>query len=303
MTENKTTLREAKNEVTIEGTLLEIRHQEWKSGQGLSIELDIEVAENEIHTVHGMSKYKKKDGTDNTIAKGYQTIVEEYKSVASHGRENADKVRITQGKIDLNEYWGQDGKLRSFPQINSNFINRVQANEKFEPRAEFAVEIFVKLVTPETKNGEETGRTKIEAYIPAFGGKVLPFNFVTDENVAEYVQDNFEVGVTALVSGDIVNFSEQKVIEKSSGFGKPQKQITNTFIREYLVTGGDEPYDEDNVKVYDAELIRKALTEREIYLEGLKNKKEEPKKETKKGFGSKVKEEKPVDISSDDLPF
>jgi hypothetical protein len=72
------TLREAENQVVIEGTLLEVRHNEWKSKAGLNIELDIEVAENEVHTVHGMTKYKKNDGSDNAIAKGYQTIIDEY---------------------------------------------------------------------------------------------------------------------------------------------------------------------------------------------------------------------------------
>lgn len=305
MTEQQNTLREAGNEVIIEGILLELRHTEWKSGKGLNIELDIEVAENEVHTVTGMSKYKKDDGSENSIAKGYQTIINEYKSVASVGREEADKVRITQGQIGVNEYYGQDGMLRSFPQLSTKFVNRLSAGDEYNPRAEFEVEVFIKSVTPEIKNGEQTERVKVQAIIPLYGGKVIPFEFVVTEEGSGFVSDNYEVGNTAKVYGDIVNFKETKRIEEAVAFGKPKEKLTYNTIREYVITGGSDPYDEENVKAYSVELIQKAMVEREIYLDEMKNKKSEPKQEEKKnGFGSKSvagdkKESKPKIV----LPF
>lgn len=282
------TLREAENKVFIEGTLVEVRHQEWKSKEGLNIELDIEVAENEVHTVHGMTRYKKKDGSDNGIAKGYQTVIDEYFSVAKVGREQADKVRVTQGKIDVNEYYGEDGVLRSFPQLKTNFVNRLSAGDEFNPRAEFEAEIFVKSVVPEIRNDEETGRVKVNAIIPLFGGKVIPFEFMVVEEGAEFVTDNYEVGSTAKVFGKIVNFKEVKETEVEVAFGKPQKKISTKTIREYLITAGNEAYEEENVNRYTIEQIQQAMVERETYLAELKNKKDDSgKKEEKKGFGSK----------------
>lgn len=305
MAENQTVLREAENQVVIEGTLLEVRHNEWKSGKGLNIELDIETADNEVHTVTGMSQFNKKDGSENGIAKGYQTVINEYKSVAEHGREEADKVRITQGRIGLNEYFGQDEKLRSFPQLSTNFVNRVQAGEEFNPRAEFEVEVFIKNIKPETnKDAEETGRAEVEGFIPLYGGRVIPFSFKVTEEGSEYVQDNYEPGQTVKFYGDIINYKEKIVTEEAVAFGKPKEKITYKTVREYVITGGGEPYDEDDVKVYDAELIKKALTERELYLQELKNRNNEPKKEEKKGgFNTKKdKSDKPkVDVSK--LPF
>ena len=288
------TLREAVNQVVIEGTLLEVRHQEWKSKEGLNIELDIEVKENEVHTITGMTKYKKKDGSDNGIAKGYQTIIDEYLSVASHGRDQADKVRVTQGRIGINEYYGQDGMLRSFPQLSTNFINRLQAGDEFNPRAEFEVEVFVKSVVPEIKNDEETGRVKINAIIPLYGGSVIPFEFFVTEEGSEYVADNYEVGSTVKIYGDIINYKEKKVAYEKAAFGKDKEKITYKTIREYLVNGGSEPYEEENVKVFDVELIKQAMVERETHLAELKNRGEQqPKQEDKKGgFGSKSSEKK-----------
>lgn len=296
-------LREALNRVTIEGVLLEVRHQEWKNKNGLNIELDIEVAENEVHTVKGMSGYKKKDGSDNANAKGYLTIINEYLTVAKHGRDQADKVRITQGKIGLNEYYGQDGMLKSYPELSTNFVNRVAASDDYDPRAEFEVEIFVKSVVPEIRNDDETGRVKVNAIIPLYGGKVIPFEFIVGEDGAEFVTDNYEVGSTTKVFGDIVNFKEVTEMEVPVAFGKPQKKITTKTIREYLITSGSDPYEEENVNSYQVENIQKAMVERETYLLELKsgsnnNNKQEEKKG---GFGSKTpagdKSKKPA------LPF
>lgn len=303
MTENKTVLREASNVVTLEGTLAEVRHTEWKNGNGLNIELDIEVAPNEVHTVKGFSKYKKADGTDNAIAKGYQTIISDYKSIAEHGRDQADKVRITQGKIGLNEYYSQ-GILKAYPQLTTNFVNRLDANEEFNPKAEFDVELFVKNVTEEKVKGEETGRVNLNGYIPLYGGKVIPFKFVVTKEGSQYVENNYEKGSTVNVFGKIINYKEQKVTTKTAAFGEDKKEITSITKREYLVTGGNDPYDVDSKNAFNPEVIKKALTERETYLEGLKN--ESSNENNKKsGFGGSApnKPSKPVEISDDDLPF
>ncbi|MCA1027024.1 hypothetical protein LCM23_13060 [Cytobacillus kochii] len=281
------TLREAYNNVEIEGVLLEVRHQEWKSKEGLNIELDIEVAENEIHTVSGMSKYKKADGSENGIAKGYKTIIDEYKSVASHGREEADKVRVNQGKVGVNEYYGQDGKLKSFPQLTSNFFNRVSPGEEYAPKAEFEVEVFVKSTSPEIKNDEETGRLKLEGIIPLYGGKVIPFSFVVNEEGADYVDSNYEAGDTAKVYGDIINFKEKVTVMEKAAFGKDKEKVTYKTLREYLITGGVDPYDEENANSYKVDSIKQAMVERETYLAELKNQSQQPKAEEKKGFGKK----------------
>lgn len=300
------TLRQAENRVVIEGTLLENRLEIKPVGEKVAItgELDIEVKENEVHTVRVFSFEKKSDGSDNGIFKGLKTVKEEYLSVASHGREAADKVRITQGQIGVNDYYGQDGMLRSFPQLSTNFINRLSASEEFNPRAEFEVEVFVKSVVDEIKNEEETGRVKLNAIIPLYGGKVAPFEFIVDGEGAEYVRDNYEVGSTVSIYGDIVNFKEKKVVTEKAAFGKDKEKITYNTLREYLITGGGEPYEEDNSKVFNLELIKKAMVERETYLTELKNKKDQPaKKEDKKsGFGNKgTSGDKPK--KNIDLPF
>lgn len=312
----QTTLRQAFNEVAVEGLLQEVRLEERKTADGREFiggEIDVEVSEGSVHTFRLFSMKHKKDGSENGIFKGLKTVKDEYVSIAKVGREDADKVRITAGQIGINDYVGGDGQVKSYPQLTTNFINRVQANDEFEPKAEFDVELVVQSVIEEVnRDGEETGRVKLKGFVPLFGGGIAPLEFVADGDNAEYIREEFDKGKTVRVNGEIINKVEITKTQSGSGFGKPKEKIKRDFIREYLIAGGEEPYEEDNVNTYDVKLIGKALTEREIMLENLvkeheekgKNNKSKPAKEEKKGFGSKPSEKKQtIDISEEELPF
>lgn len=303
-TEN--TLREGFNEVNVEGVLLEkrIELKTFSGKESISGEIDVEIEDGEVHTINLFSNKLKKDGTENGNYKGLKTIMDEYKSVADVGKEEADKVRITDGKIGLNEYFSQNGELKSYPKISTNFVNRVKASENFTPKAEFKTEVFVKSVLPEEKNHEETGRVVLKGYIPLYGGKLIPFSFVvTNKEAIDYVEENYEPGTTVKINGEIINKVEIKKTVEAVAFGKPQESITRKTTREYVISGGSDPYEEENKDAYSMETIKKALTEREIHLEELKNKKNEPKQEEKKkGFDTKSQKEK-VKFDMDKLPF
>lgn len=309
MSENQTTLREATNEATIEGILQELRLEVKKVNEKLAItgEIDIKTDENSVHTVNVFAYKLNKEGKESGIFKGLNTVKSEYKSIASYSEEEADKVSITAGKLGVNEYFAQE-ELKTYPQLSTNFINRLKPNDEYKPRAEFEVEVYIKSVKDEIKNDEETGRVLVDTYVPVYGGKVIPFKFVVnDPHAAEYVKDNYELGTTATLYGDIVNQVHTKTKQVEVGFGKPQEKITRTSVREYVITGGSIPYEEDDAKAYKKEVIKKAVTEREVYLEEKKNKKEskEAPKTQKKGFETKVSNspKKPVTIADDDLPF
>jgi hypothetical protein len=322
---NEKTLQEAQNNVHIEGIVKEVRIEEGKlpapdNRELIKAEVDIEVNENSVHTVH-MFSFKLKKGTTNinNIYKGIQTIGEEYAA--------GDKVRVNQGSIKLNEYIGQDDKLRSYPQINSNFVNRVKDTDAFEPSAKFTLDMMVANVKEETnKDGEETGRAIIKGYVPLYGGVVIPFEVVVeDSHAVNYVTSTYEKGSTVTIHGDIVNQTVITKREVEVGFGAPQEKIDRSTIREYLVKGGTAPLDEDDKNAFDLSLIKKALTDREVYIQGMKDKKaakeqrgnsgnNAPNFGTQDPFGGKSKsakdikdpfadDSKPIDISDDDLPF
>lgn len=309
MAENK--IRQAENRIFIEGLLSEVNIEEKdiKGKPAITGNVVIKTSATEEHEVNVFSYKYKKDGTENGIYKGLVTVMNEYKSMAEVGKEEADRVRITTGQLGLNEYFGQDGQLKSYPKISSSFINRLKPSEELNPKAEFEVEIFVQSVVPEIKNDEETGRVIIKAYIVEYGGKIFPFSFIVEnEEAIPFVEANYESGKTVWIAGDIINKVEKKVVKKETAFGKDkEREVTNT-TREYVVTGGDMPFDEENAKAYNIDEIKKALAERELSLEELKNKKSEgssaPRKEST-GFSTKKDEETPKSDQKGkyDIPF
>lgn len=315
----KKVLREAENVVKIEGIVAEVRIEEssfQKDGKTVEVikgDVDIQVKE-DVHTVSVFANKINKEGKESGLFKGIQTMMNEFKSIKDH-KEDADKVRIDAGKVGLNEYVGQDGKLKSFPQISANFINRLKPTDTFEPKAEFTLEMCVAGVKEEVKNEEETGRAILKGYVSGYEGRVFPFEMIVEgENAVNYVTDNYEKGSTVTVYGEIVNQVTVTKSEVEVGFGKPQEKIDRKTVREYKVISGTEPIDSDEEKALDPKLIKKGLDDRDR----INNEKIEKKKNAapagsgnnKNKSSSKnpfVKDpfgdDKPINISEDELPF
>lgn len=321
---NTTDLRQAKNVVTIEGLLLEIKSFAGTTVDGreyLSATLSIEVAENEQHNVDMFCMKLKADGGENGIYSSLETVVNEYKTVADVGREEADKVRVEEptgtfnnGVIGINDYAGGDGQLRSFPQLSATFVNRVVAGDEYNPHAKFLVEVLVDNIIPEIKNEEESGRVILNSYISIYGGKAFPHQFVVNEDGSSFVEDNYEKGDTATFYGNITNVREVKEKFIESAFGEDQREVSTTYVREFEITGGLKALDEDDTDAFDPEAFRVALVQRDVYLEGLieKAKNKEKNKGKSKGgtsakqnsaFDTDKSKGKAVEIDDDSLPF
>jgi hypothetical protein len=292
-------IREAINEVVVEGILkektMEIVEINTEKGKQTVIrgELIISTGENNEHRVRVFANESTKDKKDNPVFKGLKTVMNEYVSIAEATKNGqtedaADKVRITKGKFGLNEYYTASGELKNYPMIQTNFVNRCQNG--YNPRAEFSIEMYFEALVKEIKDEEETGRLLIKGIVPLYGGKVIPLTFIAeDADTVDYLEQNYETKRTGKVWGEIINTIEiHKEIEK--GFGKSKEKITTNVKNELLVTGGDEDqYDEDDKRAYSTSIIKKAMAERDVYLDELlaKSKKEGSKKSSTKTEKSK----------------
>lgn len=297
-------LKEALNEVFIEGVLKEkslelttITDAQGKKSEVIRGELVISDKENSEHRVRVFANKVTKEGKENSVYKGLVTVMGEYVSVAEalkagQTADAAEKVRITKGKLGLNEYYTPNGELRSFPVVNTNFVNRVK-DGTYNPKAEFSLEIYFESIAPEMKEGEETGRLIIKAIVPVYGGEVIPLTLiVADEDAVNYIQTNYEKGRTGKVWGELVNTVEvTKTIEK--GFGKAKEKIVTKILNELVVTGGEEEqYDPEDVKLsYSAEIIKKAMAERDVKLDALLKKSKDNGKKTSKSTNAPAKKE------------
>ena len=274
-------LRQAEQKVVIEGILSEINLEKGtfiKNGKevgrisgSIKVHVDTEI-NGEKKTleipVHMFASEKKNDGNPNPAYASIERVMTEYKSIAQVGIEAADRIRINRGEIQMNEFYGRDGREVSYPRIRATFVNQIPAGAPFTPQAKFEAMIFVALNEPEIgPNEEETGRQKIIGVLPQYGGKVdvVPFYGVS-KGVIDAVSQYWEVGSTVKVIGRLdFSVSTETVIE-NVGFGEPIEKVRTTRVSDLIITGGsEEPIDEDFA--FPVSEIDAALAERRARLQ------------------------------------
>lgn len=297
-------LKQAENSVKIEGILSEIdlktgtstkngKTIEYIGGSikvrvtqvlnGKSVDLDI--------PVFMFSNKLKNDGNPNPAYASIERVMNEYVSIAAGGIDAADRVRITNANIRMNEYYGQGGQLNSYPRINASFVTKVTDLSKFTPEATFSAVFMIAAMGYETDNEgvQKENRFKIRGILPQYGGKVDVVDFfATTPNVISAVSSYWSEKDTVKVNGKL-NFTsvvEEKQVEVD--FGEPRMERRTVSVSELIITGGTQtPLDGDFA--FDEDEINEALKARQAYLAELKEKAKdkEPKKASapaKKGF-------------------
>ena len=298
-------LKQAENSVKIEGILSEIdlktgvsnkngKTTEYIGGSikvrvtqvlnGENVDLDI--------PVFMFSNKLKNDGNPNPAYASIERVMNEYVSIAAGGIDAADRVRITNANIRMNEYYGQGGQLNSYPRINASFVTKVTDLSKFNPEATFSAVFMIAAMGHETdKDGvQKENRFKIRGILPQYGGKVDVVDFyATTPSVISAVSSYWSEKDTVKVNGKL-NFTsvvEEKMVEVD--FGEPRMERRTVSVSELIITGGTQtPLDGDFA--FDEDEINEALKARQAYLAELKEKAKdkEPKKASaapaKKGF-------------------
>ena len=274
----QTNLRQADAKVTVAGIVSD-KKLEMKTENGVrTIEGTITIKTSDTNFVQMRVRCadKKKDGTENKTFTGVMTVMNEYKSIADNGADEADRVR-TSGQINLFRSNNNGNEIVSY---TSNFFNRIKPNQDYEPKAEFEVEMYIKTLVPEmNKDGEETGRYKIVGWIPTFNG-IEPLELFVPEELADVVSNTYEPKQTARFYGEIVQNVTYETIERPMAFGV-KKETKANFINELVVTGGSPAYDaeteEEVVKggnqiPYNPDTIQAAIEERDRRIKEEQNK-------------------------------
>ena len=275
MTEQKASLREANARAVVEGILSE-KKLETKVVDGKKVirgNLVIQTDETNFITFDVFVNALTKAGTANKTYKSMETIMEEYHSIAEVGKENATRVKVTNGSIRPRTYFDDNGQ-HDILSYSSNFFNRVK--DDVTPTAEFEVELFIASISREVDaTGDETGRVIVKGWMPTYSG-IEPLTLVApaEDDIANSIEANFEPGQTVEFYGEIVNRCIIKDETIPVKIGKPKVRTKRTYKNELLITGASEAYEEGMTPQlpYDAEVIKKAIREREIRLDEMKNK-------------------------------
>lgn len=274
-------LRQAENKVKVEGVLAEIDIRPGsfkKNGQDMpsiggsiivKVVQTISGEEKELSIpVHMFASKLTNKGTPNPAYESIKKIADEYVSIAAseNGEDGADRVRITSGSIRMNEYYSSDGRLISFPRVNASFVTRITKAE-CKPEATYTAEFVVAAKNEEIKNDEPTGRYKIDAIVPQYGGKVdvVPM-YAQSAGVIDAISTYWNVGDTVKANGRLDFSATTETIIEEVDFGEPIEKTRTINRSDLIITGGSqEPLEGDFA--FDNAEIQSALADRKAKLE------------------------------------
>lgn len=281
-------LKAAENTVKIEGILSEIDLETGsyvKDGNTVErISGTIKIRVNQI--INGeekeldipvslfANKYKN-DSKPNPAYASIEKVKNEFVSIAAspNGIDGADRIRITNGNIRMNEFYNQNGALVSYPRINASFVSKIANSQDFSPEASFSSVFVIAAMGYETdKDGVNIeNRYKIRGVVPQYGGTVDVVDFMAIKpNVIEAVSSYWTEGDTVKINGKL-NFSstvEERVVEVD--FGEPRKEKKTINVSELIITGGSQTPLEGEY-AYDSDEIQSALEERQSRLAKMKD--------------------------------
>ena len=180
------------------------------------------------------------------------------------GIDNAANVRLTGATLQENNFVSRSGQLINGWQIRGSFVNAAKVADV----ASFVTDIYImKMYEEEDREGEATGRLIVQGGIVQYGGRLDVVNFVVEgSDKVEYISRNWEVNTTVTVKGRIRVTSVEEAPSATSGWGEEVPETTTRYIRELVITtGDDEPKEEDFA--YDPVEIKKAFNERKAAIE------------------------------------
>ena len=187
------------------------------------------------------------------------------KTAQKCGIENASHVRLTGATLQENNFVSRSGQLINGWQIRGSFINEAKVSDV----ASFVTDILIMKMDDELdREGVPTGRLKIQGGIVQYGGKLDVVDFIVESpDTVEYISRNWEVNGTVTVKGRIRVLSQEEEVQ-SSGWGEDVPETTTRFVRELIITTGDDECKEEDF-AYDPVEIKKAFNERKAAIEQL----------------------------------
>ena len=191
----------------------------------------------------------------------------------------------------MNEFYSADGRFISYPRVHASFVNKISASE-CKSEATFQTEFVVANKSEELdKNGEPTGRYRVDAIVPQYGNRVdvIPL-YAQSAGVIDAISTYWEIGDTFAASGRLDFSASTEVILKEVDFGEPIEEVRTINKSDLIITGGSqEPISGE--AAYDNAEIQAALADRKARLAESKEKdmsrsssKQAPPKKSQNGF-------------------
>lgn len=275
-------MRQSENIVWIEGILSEVNLKngsyvkEGKTVEYISGDITV-LVEQEVNgipeesfiPVPFFSNRYTKEGKVSLSYENLNQVLTNYTSIAACGdKKKADKIRITKGAINVNDFPNREGKMVSTQRVRANFVSKVVG--EFKPQARFWVDLYLvesNFATDEEGVELEPKKLNTRGLLIGWNDRVDVVNFVvTSPNTINIVQ-GLEPNHIYHLTGRL-NFAEQQAVKKAgaSGFGESTEKPFTKVSREFIITGGNDIPLEDEFTPTEEE-IRTALAARKVRIE------------------------------------
>lgn len=267
-------LRQSRNNLKVVGTLKSIKINEKTSKNGEPfISLDVVVVSKNEDKIRE-NKISFWTRRSSKLAAGYITAGNEYKSIETHGEEQADRVMVD-GNYEMNEYV-KDGVFKSFPKLKGTFISRLDDNavgadgKPIPDAVELLLECVVMDIQPElSKEGLTTGRICTKLFSVGYNNSINEFSdVIVEKDLGQDFKRLFPIGTTARLYINVNNYviiKENEQVPAVQTFGKQLSNIGSQPIKEYInetvIIGGDMPIIDGK---YTKEEIAKMVKLREL---------------------------------------
>ena len=293
--------RQAENRVKIEGILAEtdlkygsfVKNGETIESIGGNIKVLVEQEINgeaktlEIPVYMFSSKYTKA-GKINPSYESIEKVMKEFVSIAAAGSAaQADRVRITNADIRMNEFVGQNGQIVSQPRVHASFVSR--AVGEFKPEATFSLEFMVSSIARVTDaDGVEVEppRLNVQVIVPQYTAPnattmnvdLVPL-YAVSNNVINAVENYWEAGACYKANGRLNFTSRTEEVVEEVDFGEAQTRVRTINVSEFIITGGSQAA-LDGDFAFDINDIKAGMAARNDRLNDLKSGKKSMQKQT-----------------------
>lgn len=207
-----------------------------------------------------------------------KNIIENGRTWLTDGKDAAMKVRINTA-LALNDFYNNEDQLVSAKRNEGGFVNIV--NGALAPEAErntFDFDILITSVNP--VENENDNYLTLRGAIFNFRNAILPVELVVRSEDGMRYFESLDVTnaspVFTEVKGKIVSTTIEKKIEEESAFGSASVRTVSRTTREWVVEWARPvEYDYGSEDVLTAEDIQKAIQDREVYLAGIKKRRDD----------------------------
>lgn len=263
---------QATNKINLCGTLMDVSFGEGKLSDGrdykratVTIRVNQTYGGREETSDIQVGMFATEWTSKGTTNPAWKSLIDlqHMKTAQNVGIDNADHVRLTGATLQENNFVSRNGQLINGWQIRGSFINAAKLSDV----ASFVTDIFIMDMHDEVdREGDTTGRLVIKGGIVQYNGKLDVVEFIVEApDTVEYISRNWEVNGTVNVKGRIRVTSQEEEVQ-SSGWGEDVPDTTTRFVRELIITTGDDECKEEEF-AYDPAEIKKAFNDRKAMIE------------------------------------